>query len=85
MPEQKTKSPQADKTYVSSGKPFEEDERGKRKLDPSVKRQISKAKGELPDSVGVPSVHGSDEDGAFKKADALIQRLKESKNTEQYF
>ena len=85
MPQIKTKSPQADQDYVSKGTPDDKDERGTRKLDPSVKRQIDKAKGTLPDSIGVPAVSGADEDAAFKKADDLIQKLKTSKDHEQYF
>jgi hypothetical protein len=78
MPEQKTrKGP--DRTYVDAGKKFETDQFGKRKLDPDTQRQIKKATGELPNSVGQPKVVGSDEDEAFKRAHQRIAELKTSK------
>jgi hypothetical protein len=85
MPEIKTKSPKADQDYVSKGTPDEKDERGRRKMDPSVQRQIKKATGELPDSVGQPKVTGDDESAAFKKAHELIEKLKTSKDFEKDF
>ena len=85
MPQIKTKSPQADQDYVSKGTPDDKDERGTRKLDPSVKRQIDKAKGELPDSVGVPAVSGADEAAVFRKAHDLIEKLNTSKEFDKDF
>lgn len=84
MPAQKTKkTPDVD--YTSNSTPSQLDERGRRKLDPSVKKQITAAKGELPDGVGNPTVKGADEQAAFDAAHALIEKLKTDKKSDQYF
>ena len=82
MPTQK--APKGEKqNYTNIGAPFATDEFGKRKLAPSEKRQVDKAHGTLPDSVGVPSVSGADEQKVFDEAHALIEKLKTSKEPTQ--
>jgi hypothetical protein len=84
MPTQKAQKGDK-KNYTNIDKPWATDDFGTRKLDPSVKRQIDKAHGTLPDSVGVPSVDGSSEQKVFDDAHALIEKLKTSKETTQDF
>jgi hypothetical protein len=86
MPERKsTSTKKADRAYVDAGKDWETDQIGKRKVDPSVKRQIDKADGTLPNSVGQPAVKGADEGDVFKKAHERIAELRDSKKGVQDF
>lgn len=84
MPARVTKKT-PDQDYTSSSTPSQLDERGRRKLDPSVKKQITAAKGELPDGVGNPTVKGADEQAAFDAAHALIEKLRTDKAGVQDF
>jgi hypothetical protein len=84
MPERKTKKT-PDETYTSNSTPSQLDERGKRKIDPSVAKILKDGTGALPDGVGNPVVKGSDEQKAFDDAYALIEKLKTDKSSDQYF
>jgi hypothetical protein len=81
----KTTKPGPDRTYVDAGKTWETDQIGKRKVDPSVKRQIKAANGKLPDSIGQPEVHGDSEAETFKKAHDRIAELRDSKEFDKDF
>jgi hypothetical protein len=77
--------PKKDVDYTDTGLPPQTDDKGKRKLSPSVQKQVKAATGELPNSVGQPKVTGDVEDEAFKKAYERIEQLKKDKSGEQYF